>query len=219
MKLFYNKPPSKMKLKKAYWRGFENLWEQTSLPLGNGSLGMGVIGNIKSDKIVLNHKTLWAGGPSPKRPDYCGGNITTPDNDGKLPVDYYKEIYTAFTNGEDKFAHDLCEKLVGIMDGYGGYRCWGTLDFDFGCIRSESNYQRELDLSNGVCTVSYDAKMGLTKKIHDDKVFFVSHPDKCGVIQFKRTGEKLNTEFRIKQAKHKFLVETEKEKEGYIRSV
>ena len=200
MKLFYNKPPSKMKLKKAYWRGFENLWEQTSLPLGNGSLGMGVIGNIKSDKIVLNHKTLWAGGPSPKRPDYCGGNITTPDNDGKLPVDYYKEIYTAFTNGEDKFAHDLCEKLVGIMDGYGGYRCWGTLDFDFGCIRSESNYQRELDLSNGVCTVSYDAKMGLTKKIHDDKVFFVSHPDKCGVIQFKRTGEKLNTEFRISSA-------------------
>ena len=112
MKLFYNKPPSKMKLKKAYWRGFENLWEQTSLPIGNGSIGMGIIGNVKSDKIVLNHKTLWAGGPSPKRPDYCGGNITTPDKDGKLPVDYYKEIYTAFKNNDEKKAHELCEKLV-----------------------------------------------------------------------------------------------------------
>ena len=117
MKLFYNRPPSKMKLKKAYWRGFENLWEQASLPLGNGSLGMSIIGDIKKDKIVLNHKTLWAGGPSPKRPDYCGGNITKPDKDGKLPVDYYKEIYTAFKSGDDKKAHDLCEKLVGISDG------------------------------------------------------------------------------------------------------
>lgn len=200
MNLFYNRPPSKMKLKRAYWRGFENLWEQTSLPIGNGSLGMGIIGNIKTDKIVLNHKTLWAGGPSPKRPDYCGGNITTPDENGKLPVDYYKEIYTAFTSGDDKKAHDLCEKLVGIMDGYGGYRCWGTIEFDFGCVRGEHNYHRELDMSKGICTVSYDAKMGFAKKLHDDKAFFVSYPDKCGVIRIKRTGEKLNTEFKVSSA-------------------
>lgn len=200
MKLFYNRPPSKTKLKRAYWRGFENLWEQTSLPTGNGSLGMGIIGNLKSDKIVLNHKTLWAGGPSPKRPDYCGGNITTPDENGKLPVDYYKEIYTAFTSGEDKKAHDLCEKLVGIMDGYGGYRCWGILDFDLGCIHSEHDYHRELDMSKGVCTVSYDAKTGFTKKFHDDRIFFVSYPDKCGVIRIKRINAKLNTEFKISSA-------------------
>ncbi len=196
MKLFYNRPPSKMKLKKAYWRGFENLWEQASLPLGNGSLGMSIIGDIKKDKIVLNHKTLWAGGPSPKRPDYCGGNITKPDKDGKLPVDYYKEIYTAFKAGDEKKAHDLCEKLVGIMDGYGGYRCWGTLEFGFGSIRS-CNYNRELDLQNGVCTVSYYAKKGLTKKLHDDRIAFVSYPDKCGVIRVRRTGEKLDTELSL----------------------
>ena len=200
MKLFYNKPPSKMRLKRPYFKGFENIWEQTSLPLGNGSIGMGVIGNIKSDTIVLNHKTLWAGGPSPKRPDYCGGNITTPDKDGKLPVDYYKEIYTAFKNGDDKLAHDLCEKLVGIMDGYGGYRCWGTFDFDFSCIRNEHNYHRELDMSNGVCSVFYDAKKGFTKKLHDDRTAFVSYPDKCGVIRIKRTGEKLNTEIKLSSA-------------------
>ena len=71
--LYYNAPPSKLKLKRAYFKGFENLWEQTSLPLGNGSIGMGIMGEVKKDKIVLNHKTLWVGGPSPKRPDYCGG--------------------------------------------------------------------------------------------------------------------------------------------------
>lgn len=210
MKLFYSKPPSKMKLKKAYWRGFENLWEQTSLPLGNGSLGMGIIGNIKSDRIVLNHKTLWAGGPSPKRPDYCGGNIITPDNDGKLPVDYYKEIYTAFKNGDDKNAHNLCEKLVGIMDGYGGYRCLGTLDFDFPSIRNEYNYHRELSMSDGVATVSYDAKMGFTKKVHDDRIAFVSYPDNCGVIRFKRDSKALSTGIKLSSAHGKAQYENNK---------
>ena len=189
-----------MRLKRAYWKGFENLWEQTSLPIGNGSLGMGIIGNIKSDKIVLNHKTLWAGGPSPKRPDYCGGNITTPDKDGKLPVDYYKEIYTAFKKGEDSKAHELCEKLVGISDGYGGYRCWGTLNFNFGGLGKEYNYNRELDMENGVCTVSYDSKKCFKNKFHDDRVAFVSYPHKCGVIRVKRTGEKLNTEISLSSA-------------------
>ncbi len=192
MQLFYNNPPSKIKLKKAYFRGFENLWEQTSLPLGNGSLGMGIMGEIKSDSIVLNHKTLWAGGPSPKRPDYCGGNIITPDKDGKLPKDYYKEIYTAFKNGEHEKAHKLCEKLVGIMDGYGGYRCWGTFDFKFPKLRKESNYNRTLNMNDAICTVSYDGKSGFSNDVHDERVAFTSYPDNCGVIRIKRTGEKLD---------------------------
>ncbi len=200
MHLFYNNPPSKIQLKKAYFKGFENLWEQTSLPLGNGSIGMGIMGEVKSDKIVLNHKTLWAGGPSPKRPDYCGGNITTPDKDGKLPRDYYKEIYTAFKNGDDKKAHELCEKLIGIEDGYGGYRCWGEFCFDFPKLRKETNYVRTLNMNDAVCTVSYDAKLGFSKDIHDDRIAFTSYPDNCGVIRIKRTGEKLNAEFSLSTA-------------------
>lgn len=200
MKLFYNRPPSEMKLKKAYWRGFDNLWEQTSLPLGNGSLGMSIMGNIKSDTVVLNHKTLWAGGPSPKRPDYCGGNIITPDENGKLPSDYYREIYDAFKNGEDSKAHKLCEKLIGIEDGYGGYRCWGTLEFDFKATRSHSAYKRQLDMLNGVCDVSYDSKKGFKNPIHDVRTAFVSYPDNCGVLRIVRSGEKLDTQLRLASA-------------------
>ena len=74
-KLIYKAPPSKLKLKRPYYKGFQNIWEQAALPLGNGSLGLTVIGEVKNDKLALNQKTLWVGGPSPKRPDYCGGNI------------------------------------------------------------------------------------------------------------------------------------------------
>ncbi len=207
MKLFYNNPPSKTQLKKAYYKGFENLWEQISLPLGNGSLGMGILGEIKNDSIVLNHKTLWAGGPSPKRPDYCGGNIITPDKDGKLPKDYYKEIYTAFKNGEDKKAHELCEKLVGIEDGYGTYKCWGEFRFNFPKLRKESNYVRTLNMQDAVCTVSYDAKLGFSKSVNDERIAFTSYPDNCGVIRINRTGEKLETEISLSSSHGKVKYE------------
>ena len=200
MKLQYNVPPSKLKLKKAYWKNSENFWEQASLPIGNGSIGMSVFGDVKSDKIVLNQKTLWAGGPSPKRPDYCGGNITQPDENGKLPYEYQKDIYEAFLNGDNSTADKLCEKLVGIYDGYGGYRCWGELDFSFNDVRHAKNYIRELDMNNGICNVSYSAKSGFSKTANDNRTFFVSYPDNCGVIHFTRDTKSLNFSVKLSSA-------------------
>ncbi len=200
MKLQYNVPPSKLKLKKAYWKNSENLWEQASLPIGNGSIGMSIFGDVKNDKIVLNHKTLWAGGPSPKRPDYCGGNITTPDENGKLPHEYQKDIYEAFLNGDNATADRLCEKLVGTSDGYGGYRCWGEFNFDFNDIRCPKNYNRELNMNNGICNVSYSAKSGFRKTVNDNRTFFVSYPDNCGVIHFTRDNKTLNFSVKLSSA-------------------
>lgn len=195
--LYYQKPPSKMKLKKAYFKGFENIWEQASLPLGNGSLGLSVIGEVKKDKLVINHKTLWVGGPSPKRPDYCGGNITTPDKNGKLPRDYHKEIYEAFCNGDDKTAHNLCEKLVGISDGYGAYQCWGELEFEFDNIKKYTDYTRTLDMSTGCCQIKYNAILKDKTKVTDTREYFVSYVDKCAVIRFTRQSAKLNFNYKL----------------------
>lgn len=200
MKIQYNVPPSKLKLKKAYWKNSENLWEQASLPIGNGSIGMSIFGDVRNDKIVLNHKTLWAGGPSPERPDYCGGNITTPDENGKLPYEYQKDIYEAFLNGDNATADKLCEKLVGISDGYGGYRCWGEFNFDFNDIRCPKNYNRELNMNNGICNVSYSAKSGFRKTVNDNRTFFVSYPDNCGVIHFTRDNKTLNFSVKLSSA-------------------
>lgn len=191
-KLFYTKPPSKMKLKKPYYIGFKNIWEQTALPLGNGSLGLSVIGEVKNDRLVLNHKTLWAGGPSPKRPDYCGGNINTPDKDGKMPYDYYAEIREEFEKSNDKKASELCEKLVGISNGYGTYLCWGELNFTANDIKKYRNYNRTLDMSKGICTVTYDAKLKNGEWVTDTREYFVSHPDKCAVIRITREGATLD---------------------------
>ncbi|WP_326797522.1 glycoside hydrolase family 95 protein [Streptomyces sp. NBC_01808] len=37
--------------------------ERESLPLGNGALGVGVFGTLASERLTLNEKTLWTGGP------------------------------------------------------------------------------------------------------------------------------------------------------------
>ena len=54
--------------------GDQSLWEQHSLPIGNGCMGASMFGGVRHERIVLNEKSLWAGGPCANRPDYHGGN-------------------------------------------------------------------------------------------------------------------------------------------------
>ncbi len=195
--LYYQKPPSKMKLKRAYFKGFENIWEQASLPVGNGSLGLSVIGEVKKDKLVINHKTLWTGGPSPKRPDYCGGNITTPDENGKMPYDYYAQIREEFQNGNEKKAHELCEKLIGISDGYGAYQCWGELELVANDIKKFKNYERRLSFEGGICSVSFNAKLKNGETSYERRDYLVSYPARCAAINIIRDCAPMDYTFSL----------------------
>ena len=65
LKLWYNSPA---KINTAESSSGE--WMQQSLPLGNGNLGNLIFGGISKERIHFNEKTLWTGGPSPKRPQY-----------------------------------------------------------------------------------------------------------------------------------------------------
>ena len=39
-------------------------WENLSLPIGNGSLGANVLGSVSIERLTLNEKSLWRGGPN-----------------------------------------------------------------------------------------------------------------------------------------------------------
>ena len=58
-------------------------WEKWSLPLGNGGIGASIFGGIARERIQLNEKSLWSGGPSRRRPDYQGGNLPEKGRNGK----------------------------------------------------------------------------------------------------------------------------------------
>ena len=65
MRIWYNKTASKRTVKRAQRADREqNRWQQQALPLGNGMLGITLMGEPYDETVIVNEKTLWTGGPS-----------------------------------------------------------------------------------------------------------------------------------------------------------
>lgn len=160
----------------------ENGWQNEVLPIGNGMLGMCVFGGVSEEHLQFNEKTLWTGGPSKSRKDYIGGNVEN-------SYEYLEKIREALRRGDKKAVLKFKDKLVGVKDGYGAYQNFGeiVLKFPHGVF---SDYERQLDITNSVCTVKY--KSGEVSFIRE---CFASHNP--SVIAEKITADKngvLNTE-------------------------
>ncbi len=150
-------------------------WEQLSYPIGNGNIGGNVFGGVLKERISLNEKSLWSGGPANNRA-YMGGNIPERGKQGAT----LKEAQRLFKSGKTTQALEVCNQLTGISDGkgingYGYYLSFGDLflDFNYGCVQpSVSCYSRELDISSAISRIQYSI---------DDKKYlrevFVSYPD------------------------------------------
>ena len=178
-------------------------WEKWSLPLGNSGIGASVFGGITQERIQLNEKSLWSGGPSASRANYNGGNIETTNVNGvqtKMSK-VVKQIQEAFASGNTSTAESLCAKLVGVSDdagtnGYGYYLSYGNMYLDFKGITesSVSNYKRALDLHTAVASVEYDYN-----GTHYVRENFVSYPDNVLVTKLTATGgsDKLNFDVKV----------------------
>ena len=75
-----------------------NTWQQQTLPIGNGDMGANVYGEIVSEHLTFNEKTLWTGGPSASRPDYKGGNLESKGQNGAI----MRQIQELFLEGMTK---------------------------------------------------------------------------------------------------------------------
>ena len=94
----------------AVWTGgVDPEWESKSLPVGNGSLGANVMGSISRERLTLNEKSLWTGGPAvTDDPSYywdCNRRAAS-----VLP-----EIRQAFLDGNDELAETLTKKNFGAV--------------------------------------------------------------------------------------------------------
>ena len=134
-------------------------WEKWSLPIGNSGIGASVFGGVQTERIQLNEKSLWSGGPSESRPDYNGGNLEEKGRNGQT----VKEIQQLFANGDNDAASSKCGELVGLSDdagvnGYGYYLSYGNMYLDFKGISDKDveNYERTLDLNTAIAGVEYD---------------------------------------------------------------
>ena len=196
LRLWYDEPTSQgtniLGAGSGYDTDEKNRWQQHTLSIGNGDMGANVYGEIASEHLTFNEKTLWTGGPSESRKDYMGGNSTEKGQDGAS----LKNIQKLFAEGKTSEATAACNNLlVGISNGYGAYQPWGDIYFDYKDIteKNATEYQRDLDLKTAISTVSF--KEDGTQYTRE---FFMSHDDDVLVARLEAKGsEKLNLDVRF----------------------
>ena len=124
--------------------GDPSKWESTCLPIGNGYMGATFYGGITQERVVLNEKTLWIGGPSPNRPDYNSGNR-------KGAYKSVKKVQELLAAGKYDEALALLPNLTcETGDGFGAYQCLCEAVFDFPDIDKSNvtEYERSLSLDS-----------------------------------------------------------------------
>ncbi|KAF0902770.1 hypothetical protein E2562_019101 [Oryza meyeriana var. granulata] len=108
-------------------------------PIGNGSLGGLVWGGVASEKLQLNHDTLWTGGP---------GNYTNP----KAPA-VLSKVRDLVNRGQYAEATAVAYDLSG--DQTQVYQPLGDIDLSFDKHVEYTNYKRNLDLRTATVNVTY----------------------------------------------------------------
>ncbi|WP_138752300.1 glycoside hydrolase family 95 protein [Paenibacillus sinopodophylli] len=128
---------------RIWYKQHASIWEE-ALPIGNGKLGGMVFGNAKQERIALNEDSVWYGGPRDR------------NNPDALP--HLEQIQNLLLAGRLREAHDLSAMaLSGVPETQRHYMPLGDLQLSFRYEGEEeaSGYVRDLDLSSGIATVSY----------------------------------------------------------------
>lgn len=155
--------------------GNQEKWEEHCLPIGNGYLGATFFGGIDKERIVLNEKTLWTGGPAPER-NYNGGNR-------KGAYESVAKVQKLLYEGKyDEAVGHLSMLTCDTGDGYGSYQVLCDAVIGFSNINPDniSNYQRSLDIDNSVYSCSFDYEGA-----HHVREAFASYPDRIICIRFR----------------------------------
>ena len=158
----------------------DNEWETRSLPIGNGNIGASIFGNIDTECITLNEKSLWMGGPNAKRgPEFYW-------NSNKPGAKVLKDIRRAFQENDLETAARLTQDNFNGTVPYdtvtfGGYTTLGDLRIETG-LRADDHrdYVRALSVDSAFTTVNFRTSDG----VHYERRAFVSSPDNMMVLRY-----------------------------------
>ncbi|WP_372934924.1 glycoside hydrolase family 95 protein [Mariniphaga sediminis] len=168
LKIWYSQPAKIIENEK---HNNEREWLK-ALPLGNGSLGLMVFGDVNRERIQLNEETMWS------------GSVTDSDNPDAYSA--LETIRNLLFEGKYREATELTNKTQ-ICKGvgskpfgpYGSFGTLGDLWIDNGKNSEYQNYHRELDLGDAVVRVSYTQD-----NVNYLREVFTSHPDQVMVARF-----------------------------------
>ncbi|MEJ8306018.1 glycoside hydrolase family 95 protein [Saccharibacillus sacchari] len=141
---------------KLWYKQPAQRWEE-ALPAGNGRLGAMVFGGERRERLQLNEDTLWSGFPRDKV-----------NYDAQR---YLKQVRELIFAGK----YDEAEKIINLrMLGWNteAYQPLGDLYIDRIGGGEATDYERELDLTNGVLTTAFTADgVRFTREV------WISEPD------------------------------------------
>lgn len=174
-KLWYNQPAD------ATVKDDSNGWNDDpewlkALPLGNGSLGAMVFGDVNYERIQLNEESMWSGSPD--------------ENDNPEAFTAQAKIRKLLFNEKYKEATKLTNetqicKGTGTGHGngskvpFGSFQTLGDLWINNGVQAAYENYYRELDLDDAVVRISYKQD-----SVNFKREVFISNPDQLMVVRF-----------------------------------
>ncbi|CAH1057887.1 glycoside hydrolase family 95 protein [Paenibacillus pseudetheri] len=143
------------------------VWEE-ALPVGNGRLGGMIFGGTEEELIQLNEDTLWSGFPR--------------DTVNYEALRHLAPAKQLVAEGKYKEAEALVEaKMLGRRTE--SYQPLGDLRMKFNHEDPVENYRRQLDLDQGVATVSYT-----TGDVRIVREVLASRPDELIVIHIRAEG-------------------------------
>ena len=184
-------------------------WDNTS-PVGCGSAGLSVWGGIAQDRLTFNEESIWDGGPMDTRVDGYAEKL-----------DHIRSLFMENREYEaDRWAE---ENMQDCFNRIKAYEYAGELLVRLHGDDEAEHYRRDLDLTEGVCTVAYE-KDGVCF----ERTFFASSPARLiagryaasapfsaeiryrreNVVRLTVTADSICAEAVTATAENRFLVKT-----------
>ncbi|MCH7414368.1 glycoside hydrolase family 95 protein [Belliella sp. R4-6] len=183
LKLIYESPADP--LAKDYpWEWRDDKEWLKALPIGNGFLGGMIFGGVHEERIQLSEHSMWSGSPQV--------------SDNPNAILYLDSIRTLLFDGKYAEATQMANKTQiaegkgsdfgnGAKSQFGSFQKLGDLwlSVDHSVEGEIENYNRELDLSTGIVSVTYSIK-----DVNYFREYFCSYPDQVMVMRL--TSDKPN---------------------------
>ncbi|MEG2331109.1 MAG: glycoside hydrolase family 95 protein [Bacteroides sp.] len=188
MRLWYKTPANSLSVDNPREWANNKEWLK-ALPIGNGYMGAMIYGDVFTERIQLNNKTLWSGSPQ--------------DADNKEALKSRDEIRRLLLAGKYKEAESIAASTqicIGVGSNranaadkpFGCYQTLGDVFLDFDDKTIYTDYHRELDLEKAIVRVTYKVK---GNKI--ERSYFASQPDNVIVMKITST-QKGKLSFRVR---------------------
>ncbi len=167
----------------------DQLWERKSFPIGNGSFGGNILGGVNRERVVLNEKTLWKGGPATGASTYWNMNRTVSEST-------LNSIRTYLASGQTSTASSLVSSNYrGNIDydsrRFGSYTVMGEAYVSTGINETGvTNYKRIVNMDRSIVVVEFE-KDGTKYQ----RRYFCSYPDSVMVWRYTSEGEAQNLTF------------------------